>query len=163
MNSQKNLSRIYARWILFLQHFISVFWHRSDQQNKAVDALSRRCLLLTILCAEILGFDLLPKLYATNADFHHNWDKDSHHEDTGGYHIQQGYLFHKNQLCIPHTSLQDQIICEFHCNGLATHFGHDKIIGGHISIVKLASLLPGVTPAKPLREARKTLVSTPLF
>lgn len=46
----------------------------------------------------------------------------------GNYQIQQGYLFHGTRLCIPRTSLREQIICETHGSGLAAHSGRDKTI-----------------------------------
>ena len=43
-------------------------------------------------------------------------------------HIQDGYLFKRNCLCIPPSLLWENIIKELHSGGMAGHFGRDKTI-----------------------------------
>jgi hypothetical protein len=40
--------------------------------------------------------------------------------------IQEGLLFKGNQLCIPKTSMRDNLLKEKHSGGLVRHFGHEK-------------------------------------
>lgn len=128
MNSQKGLNHMHAQWILFLERFTFLLKHRSSQLNKAADALSRRASLLTTLTAEVIGFDCLKDLYATNDDFGSIWIRCVNNEPITEYTILKGFLFKGNQFCIPRTSLCEHLICELHAGGLAAHTGRDKLV-----------------------------------
>lgn len=90
----------------FIQRFIFVLKHRTGQQNKVADALSRRAALLTTLNSEIVDFEFIKELYEEDEDFSSVWRKCQLKHDAGNYHVQDGYLFHGNQLCIPRASLR---------------------------------------------------------
>ena len=42
--------------------------------------------------------------------------------------IQEGILFKGSHLCIPRSSMRENLIKEKHSEGLARHFGRDKTI-----------------------------------
>jgi hypothetical protein len=42
------------------------------------------------------------------------------------YLIHDGFLFKGNQLCIPKSSMRENLLREKHSGGLARHFGHEK-------------------------------------
>ena len=44
--------------------------------------------------------------------------KDENHYVINGYHLQDGYLFRDNKLCIPKTSVREFLIWEIHAGGL---------------------------------------------
>jgi hypothetical protein len=78
--------------------------------------------------AKIIGFDYLKELYAEDKDFGNSWAQCLQGLPHNGMHIQQGYLFRGNQLCIPRSSLREQMIYELHSSGLGGHLGRDKIM-----------------------------------
>lgn len=128
LQSQKSLNRMHTRWIMFLQKFTFVLKHKSGKSNVVADALSRRSSLLTVLQTEVIGFTELCDLYACDDDFADIWNKCSQHIPCQDFHIQQNYFFKGNQLCIPNTSLRQQLLQELHCNGLSAHAGRDRTL-----------------------------------
>ena len=92
------------------------------------DALSRRSSLLTVLHHEVVGFEEMKSQYATDEDFADIWANCQASRAPPNFHIQDGYLFRGNQLCIPRYSLREKIIRDMHCGGLAAHLGRDKTI-----------------------------------
>ena len=79
---------------------------------------------------QVTGFESLKDSYSTCPDFCPivqalEVGTSYEHRD---YLRTEGYLFFKNMLCIPRTSLRDQLTWECHSGGLAGHFGLDKTI-----------------------------------
>uniref|UniRef100_A0A5B7BER3 RNA-directed DNA polymerase n=1 Tax=Davidia involucrata TaxID=16924 RepID=A0A5B7BER3_DAVIN len=128
INTQNSLSRMHGRWIAFLQRFTFVLKHKAGQQNKVADALSRRAALLAVVSSEITSFESLKELYQEDEDFQQWWAKCELKQASAEFHIQDGYLFKGNQLCIPRTSLREQILRDLHSGGLGGHLGRDKTI-----------------------------------
>jgi hypothetical protein len=128
INNQNSVNRMHARWVSFIQRFTFSLKHKAGQLNKVADALSRRALLLVTIRTEVIGFDCLKDLYADDEDFGPIWTKYLQGLSQEGMHIQEGYLFRGNQLCIPRSSLREQITRELHGGGLGGHLGRDKIV-----------------------------------
>jgi len=99
-------------------------------ENKAADALSRRVTLLSVMSVEVTGFERLKEEYESCSEFGEIYLtlKDENHRAINGYHLQDGYLFRDNKLCIPKTSVRDFLIWEIHAGGLSGHFGRNKTI-----------------------------------
>ena len=111
--------------VLFLQKFSFVFKHRAGQFNQAADALSHRANLLTTLTTFITSF-VLTAQYVDDKDFSSIWAHCIQWSVAGDFHIQQGYLFKGNQLCILKTSLREFIIRDLHSGGLTACTSRDK-------------------------------------
>ena len=82
------------------------------------DALSPRAHLLTLDSYSTCP-DFGPIVHALKLGTSHE------HRD---YLRTQGYLFFRIRLCIPRTSLRDQLTWECHSGGLAGHFDRDRTI-----------------------------------
>lgn len=92
------------------------------------DALSRRVHLLTMLKNEKVGFVVLLEQYPLDEDFSNVWKKCQEGLPPSDFHVQQGFLFKGNTLCIPRSSLREHCIRELHSNGMAAHPGWGKTL-----------------------------------
>ena len=131
LNSQGKLNQRHLKWVEFLQSYTFILKHKSGKSNRVVDALGRRNLLLTEMHIEVVGFKEFTNLYPKDPNFAEAWkaytipvtlEKTKWLDFT----IQDGMLFEENQLCIPKSSMTENLIKEKHSGGLARHFGQDK-------------------------------------
>jgi hypothetical protein len=116
-----------------------VIKHIYGNNNKVVNALSRKFLIMQEFRVKILGFDRLKEMYKDDLDFKDAYEACENHvlRDRSQwieYLIQDGLLFKGNKLCIPKSFMRENLLKEKHSGGLAGHFGHDK------TFVKLNSL-----------------------
>jgi hypothetical protein len=125
------LNQKHAKWVEFMQNFTFVINHIYGTANKVVDALSRKCLILQEFRVKTLGFDSLKDMYRDDSDFKDAYEACENlvlrdRSQWIEYLIQDGLLFKGNQLCIPKSSMRENLLKEKHSGGLAGHFGHDK-------------------------------------
>lgn len=74
---------------------------------------------------KLLGFEHLKELYPNDVDFKDLYLKCL--QDTKGiFHIQEGFLFKENRLCVPNTSLTRILVREVHKGLLSGDFGIQK-------------------------------------
>jgi hypothetical protein len=105
--------------------------HISGSDNKVVDALSRRSLIIHEFQVKTLGFEHLKELYQEDLDFKEAYEACENpllgdKSPWKRYLIHDGLLFKGSQLCIPRCSMRDNLLKEKHSGGLVGHFGHDK-------------------------------------
>ena len=103
------------KWVEFLQSYTFLLKHRSGRSNRVANALSRRQLLLTVMQVEVVGFDELKNLYLEDPDFAKAWKACKEPIGVGrtkwlDYLIQDGMLFKGSQLCIPRSSIKENLI-----------------------------------------------------
>ncbi|PKU83407.1 RNA-directed DNA polymerase [Dendrobium catenatum] len=128
INNQKNISRMHARWIVFLQKFTFVLQHKAGKLNRVADALSRRAAMLVRLQTEITGLQEMKSLYAEDTDFSIPWEQCQSGKPSSDYTLRHGFLFKANCLCIPNSSWRQFLIKEAHCGNLAAHVGRDRTL-----------------------------------
>ena len=128
INNQNSVNRIHAGWVSFIQRFTFALKHKAGQVNKVANALSKRVALLLTMWAEVIGFDCLKELYSEDEDFGNSWAQCLQGFLHKGMHIQEGYLFWSNQLCILRSSLREQVIYELHRGSSSGHLGRDKTV-----------------------------------
>jgi hypothetical protein len=114
-----------------MQNFTFVIKHIYGNDNKFVDALSRKCLILQEFQVKTLGFDSLKEMYIDDPDFKDAYEACENlvlrdRSQWIEYLIQDGLLFKGNQLCIPKSSMRENLLKEKHSGGLAGHLSHDK-------------------------------------
>jgi hypothetical protein len=133
INRQEKLNQRHAKWIEFMQNFTFVIKHISGNANKVFDALSRRSLILQEFQVKTLGFEHIKEIYHKDLDFREAYEACVNHvlrdrSQWVEYMIKDGFLFNRCQLCIPQCSMRENLLKEKHNEGLAGHFGHDKML-----------------------------------
>ncbi|GJW21816.1 RNA-directed DNA polymerase [Tanacetum coccineum] len=109
-------------------YLIQQEFHKSGASNKVADALSRKTTLLVTISNEVVGFDSIKELYASDEDFGNICMELETKQHRGEFILLDGYLFKGNRLCIPKTSPWIQLIKEVHAGRLSAHLGRDKTI-----------------------------------
>ena len=87
-------------------------------------------MLLNCVSAKVVEFEQLKEEYEFCPDFEKIYEavKVGPSSEFSKYTLRDGYLFKENRLCVPRTSLRDFLIWKIHVEGLAGHFGCNKII-----------------------------------
>jgi hypothetical protein len=66
---QEKLNQRHGKWVAFMHNFTFVIKHIARNDNKVVDALSRRCLILQEFQVKTLGFEHLKDIYCDDTCF----------------------------------------------------------------------------------------------
>ncbi|WVZ84536.1 hypothetical protein U9M48_031562, partial [Paspalum notatum var. saurae] len=116
IRTQTNLNRRHATWVEFIESFPYIIKHKNGKENIIADALSRRYTMLSQLDFKIFGLQTVKDQYVDDADFKDILAHCMNGKPWGKFHMQDGFLFHANKLCVPASS-------EAHGGGLMGHFG----------------------------------------
>ena len=119
---------MHARWSAFIKKFLYKLVHKSGQQNRVADALSRRVVLMRTLSLEITGFETLMELYADDNDFKKVWAICVLKQPYDDFYIHDGFLMKSGKLCLHLTSLRKKVSRDLHGGGFVSHLGRDKAI-----------------------------------
>lgn len=84
--------------------------------------------MLITLAHEIIGFECLKELYGNDVEFKEFWAKCGGKQPCADFHIQDAYLFKRDLLCIPCSSLREKLILDSHGGGLSCHLSRDRTI-----------------------------------
>jgi hypothetical protein len=85
--------------------------------------------MLSQLDFKIFGLQTVKDQYIDDADFKDAFSHCLHGKPRGGFHIQDGFLFRANKLCIPASSVHLLLLREAHGGGLMGHFSVSKTHG----------------------------------
>ncbi|WVZ70642.1 hypothetical protein U9M48_019290 [Paspalum notatum var. saurae] len=120
IRTQTNLNRRHANWVEFIESFPYIIKHKNGKDNVIADALSRR---YTKLDFKIFGLQTVKDQYVDDADFKDVFAHCMNGKPWGTFHIQDGFLFRANKLCVPASSVRLLLLQEAHGGGLMGHFG----------------------------------------
>jgi hypothetical protein len=118
-----NLNRRHAKWVEFIESFPYIIKHKNRKDNVITDAFSRHYTMLSQLDVKIFGLQTVKDQYVNDADFKDAFAHCLHGKPWGKLHIQDGFLFRANKLCIPASSVRLLMLQEAHRGGLMGHFG----------------------------------------
>ena len=102
---------------------------------------------MIVMQVEVVGFDELKNLYPKDPNFVETWKacKEPITLDKTrwlDYLTQDGMLFKGSQLCIPRSSMRENLIKEKYSGGMVGDFGQDKTLSLLVNII-LASIVIG--------------------
>jgi hypothetical protein len=123
IRSQTNLNRRHAKWVEFIESFPYIIKHKNGKDNVIADALSRRYTMLSQLDCKIFGLQTLKEQYTDDSDFKDILMHCKGGKPWGKFHVNDGFLFRANKLCIPASSVRLLLLQEAHGGGLMGHFG----------------------------------------
>ncbi|GJZ48799.1 putative nucleotidyltransferase, ribonuclease H [Tanacetum coccineum] len=123
VRTQDKVSHKHGRWLAFLEKFTFMVKHKTGVSNRAVDALSRSNLLVSMQ-VDVPGLDVIREQLTLDPYFSIVLQGVQSRQKPD-FNIHDGFLFKGNQLCIPDMSLCLKIIKELHSEW---HVGRDRTL-----------------------------------
>ena len=121
LKGQGKLNRIYAKLVEFIETFPYIIKYKQGKKNIVVDALLRRYVFLNTMNTRLLGFEYVKELYVNYYNFTKIYNT-CEHLTFDNFYLMDGYLFKKNRLFVPASSLCELLVHDAHENGLISHF-----------------------------------------
>ena len=130
INSQRKLNYRHGKWVSFLQSFSFVIKHMAGTEKRLGDALNQVVFILSSIAVQVVGFDLLKRDHPSSKDFNIICVDlvAGQHVEYLDFSLHDGYLFKGTRLCLPNTSIREEVIRELHSGGAAGHFERVKTI-----------------------------------
>ena len=126
LKGQTKLNKGHAKWSKFIESFPYVIKYIKGKGNVVVDALSRKCMLVTQLELNVIGFEHVKDIYAHDPSFAIPYAKCLANTYWEHYYLKDSYVMCANKLCVPESSLRLLLLQEAQGGGLMRHFGRDK-------------------------------------
>ncbi|WVZ76149.1 hypothetical protein U9M48_024147 [Paspalum notatum var. saurae] len=165
IRTQTNLNRRHATWVEFIESFPYIIKHKNGKENVIADALSRRYTMLSQLDFKIFGLQTVKDQYVDDADFKDILAHCMNGKPWGKFHMQDGFLFRANKLCVPASSVRLLLLQEAHGGGLMGHFGVYKtheVLTAHFFWPRMRRdverLVARCTTCRKLSHVRTTMV-----
>jgi hypothetical protein len=126
LKGQTKLNKRHAKWSEFIESFPYIIKYIKGKENVVADALSCKCMIVTQLELNVIGFEHIKDLYEHDDSFATPYAKCLANTYWERYYLKDGYLMRANKLCVPKSSLRLLLLQEAHGGGLMGHFGRDK-------------------------------------
>ena len=109
----------------FMESFPCVIKYKKGQVNVVVDALFRRCAMIFILNARLIGFEQVNDQYVNDSYFA-NVVAECTKRACDGFFMHEGFLFKMGKMCIPSSSLWDLLVQATHDGGFNGYLSENK-------------------------------------
>jgi hypothetical protein len=106
IRTQTNLNRHHANWVEFIESFPYIIKYKNEKENVIADALTRRYTMLSQLDFKKFGLQTVKDQYVNDANFKDVLIHCMHGRPWGHFHMQDGFLFCDNKLCILASSVR---------------------------------------------------------
>jgi hypothetical protein len=103
--------------------FPYIIKHKNGKDNVIPDALSHRYTMLSQLDFKIFDLQTVKDLYVNDTNFKDVFAHCVNGKPWGKFHLQDGFLFLTNKVCVPASSVCLLLLQEAHAGSLMGHFG----------------------------------------
>ena len=111
----------------FLQSYTFPIKHKKELNNKVVDTLNRRLLIVQEVKLQCIGIEQFTYVYVEDTNFVEahkvcNNFENNFHSKFSKFALHNGLLFKGKQLCVPRGSMRENLIQKKHNGSMSGHF-----------------------------------------